>query len=122
MIHDLSPQEEEAIKALAIRAQSSRAAEAELIQRYSNRAALAKQLWVGFVSVGTAIVFTTIFIFKMQASIDRVAAENVQLLAQINQLRQDGQAERQQIRTDLSQAFREIHQLNLEMKDKAPRP
>lgn len=102
MRHDELPPEEEALlQRLARRQHESEDAESRLVERYGNRAALAKQVWSAIVAIILFVVFATGWVLGLKADVERNGRDIQQLRLEVNRI------------TEIQQNIR------LELRDKA---
>ena len=88
MNHDpaLTQEEELALRELSRRQRESENAEARLIERYSARAALVKQVWGIALGCATGISVVTIYVFQLKADVSTSQRDLVELRTQYREM------------------------------------
>ena len=100
---DLSPEQEALLNRFAHQQHEEEDAESRLVEKYGNRAALAKQVWTAIVAIIVFAVLATAWVLGIKADVERTARDL------------------QQMRADVNRTADRVEVIRLELKDKADR-
>jgi len=100
---ELTPEEENLLKRFNTRQHESEDAESRLVEKYGNRAALAKQVWSAIVAIIVFAVLATAWVLSIKSDVERNTRDAIQ------------------IRTDLNRVADRVDAIRLELKDKQDR-
>lgn len=114
----LTPEEEKMLLAFSGRRRSMEIAEENVLKKYTNRAAVAKQVWGAACAVVVTLVFGTSYIMDLQSGVERNQEELSSLRTEIAGVR----TEIAGVRGELSVMREQIVGLRVSLSNKQERP